>query len=46
MQIKIKLEVAKLLNLEFELSSSSGKKKEDDSNEKKDLATQPSTPNK
>jgi hypothetical protein len=44
MQIKIKLEVAKLLNLEFELSSS-GKKKEDDLNEKKELPA-PNTPSK
>lgn len=35
MQIKIKLEIAKILNLEFELSSS--KKKEDKLDEKKEL---------
>jgi hypothetical protein len=44
MQIKIKLEVLKLLSLEFELSSP-GKKKEGDSNEKKELPA-PSTPSK
>lgn len=44
MQIKIKLEVLKLLSLEFELSSP-GKKKEDKADEKKELPA-PSTPSK
>jgi len=44
MQIKIKLELLKILNLEFELSS--GKKQEDKENVKKELPATVTTPNK